>query len=277
MSTTRKSKPAHMSLVSAIFALATMIVFVAPAPYSPAEARLPQDKADGGGMSQPLDTDSQALTWLRSIGAKVQSRADGDTSVVVDIDLLSNQEVTDDGLRHLKGLRQLTRLSLGDTQVGDKGLANLANLPKLLVLNLNATHISNEGLAHLQELPSVSHLFLANARVTDEGMKSLKKLPKLSVLHLLGSDVTGHGLQHLPNLASLSLGGPKVKIEELTCLKKLTRLREFQLLNAAITDNELQYLRHLPRSLTLLQISKTGLTVQAMESFQKDYPQTEFK
>ncbi len=39
---------------------------------------------------------------------------------------LSRSHVTDDGMKHLAGLRMLQKLDLFDTQIGDAGLANLS-------------------------------------------------------------------------------------------------------------------------------------------------------
>jgi hypothetical protein len=67
--------------------------------------------------------------------------------------------VSDEGLKHLKGLTNLTRLVLAETQVTDAGLDNLKGLNKL------------------------QDLVVAKTKVTDAGVKDFEKaLPKVRVI-----------------------------------------------------------------------------------------------
>ena len=49
-----------------------------------------------------------------------------------------NKQVTDAGLAHFKGCKNLTDLDLDDTQVGDAGLAHFKDCKNLTYLNLAA-------------------------------------------------------------------------------------------------------------------------------------------
>lgn len=222
------------------------------------------------------DPDEKAAAWVESIGGHVKIV----NKRVVEIDLLNNGKLTDDGLKHVIGLQGLQRLTLGGTQVSDQGLKNLGELPSLVALNLNGTLVSDDGVKALNSFPSLSHIFLADTRVGDEGLKNAAGISKLAVVHLGGSRVTGAGLRHLqsvPGLVAVQLGGPNVSVQELRHVKGLKNLREFVLLSVEMTDSALEPLRELPKEIQTLWLSKSGLSADAMKSFSKDYPQAKFK
>jgi hypothetical protein len=69
---------------------------------------------------------------------------------------LTDVPITDDGIKHLFRLRQLSRLGLGGTNVTDVGLALLASLNSLEWINLERTKVTNEGIGLLKaELPNI--------------------------------------------------------------------------------------------------------------------------
>jgi hypothetical protein len=63
---------------------------------------------------------------------------------------LSGSKVTDDGLRHLKGLRSLKILNLSNTAVSDEGLARLQGISTLRELELVRTKVTKAGVDELQ-------------------------------------------------------------------------------------------------------------------------------
>ncbi|HEX5399769.1 MAG TPA: hypothetical protein VFY06_12065, partial [Verrucomicrobiae bacterium] len=87
--------------------------------------------------------------------------------------------VTDDGMRSLEGMTQLTALSLGGNQITDVGVKFLAGLTNLQQLDLSQTmwvqshmQISDEGLKYLSNLTALRDLSLGGlANVTDDGLK----------------------------------------------------------------------------------------------------------
>jgi len=59
--------------------------------------------------------------------------------------------VSDAGLEHLKGLKNLTTLHLGGIQVTDAGLEHLKGLTNLQTLDLQDTQVSDAGVKELQK------------------------------------------------------------------------------------------------------------------------------
>lgn len=109
-----------------------------------------------GGDQAYLDENALGLTNLRSLD-------------------LTDSEVTDAGLEHLKGLSGLSSLYLKGTQITDAGLEHLAELASLEVLFLADTQITDAGLEHLKGLTNLRELPLYGSQVTDEGVKDLQK------------------------------------------------------------------------------------------------------
>jgi internalin A len=90
---------------------------------------------------------------------------------------------SDEGLEHLKGLTNLSNLSLDSAQVTDAGLAHLRGLTKLTCLSLPFTRITDAGLVHLKGLANLSTISLSGTRVTAAGAKELQRtLPSLTIL-----------------------------------------------------------------------------------------------
>ena len=81
-----------------------------------------------------------------------------------------NTQVTDAGLKHLRGLTQLRTLSSANTQVTDAGLEHLRGLTQLQWLFLVNTQVTDAGLKHLRGLTQLQMLSLANTHLTDAGV-----------------------------------------------------------------------------------------------------------
>jgi hypothetical protein len=142
---------------------------------------------------------------------------------------LANTKITDDGLRHLSGIKSLTRLHLEKTQIGDAGLAHLKELDKLEYLNLYGTQVSDAGLEHIKALPNLKKLYLWESKVTKEGAAELAK-------QLTNTDVNiGAELKAPPKTLAK---GQYVRIK-LAGDKRILQLAEVQILETG-SGEELQ-------------------------------------
>ena len=95
---------------------------------------------------------------------------------------LANTKITNDGLKHLKGL-PLKKLHLEKTGIGDEGLKHVKGFKDLEYLNLYATKVSDAGLKHLVGLKNLKKLYVWQSKVTEDGMKTLNKtLPDLEII-----------------------------------------------------------------------------------------------
>jgi hypothetical protein len=89
---------------------------------------------------------------------------------------MANADVNDETLRHLRGLKRLRKLDLGDTQITDAGLATVAELPALAELYLNRTKITDDGFQkHLAAKDSLLKLDLTGTEVKGKTKRDWKK------------------------------------------------------------------------------------------------------
>ncbi len=181
---------------------------------------------------------------------------------------LRNTNVTDQGLRHLRGIPSLQHLVLGNddlrgfpdthwpiSPITDAGLVHLRELPRLMDLSLDGLPITDAGLAAIANLPNLGGLYLRRTKVEGPGLGQLKSLPKLILLYLDGSQVTDKGLSHLAgasNLQILSLNKLPLTAEGLKPLKALPQLQQLEITGCGLLDEEVEGLR----------ISKPGLKIE---------------
>ncbi len=120
------------------------------------------------------------------------------------VNALCKKHLVDSWLMQLRGLTQLTDLSLSDAAITDSGLAQLEGLTRLEWLNLDYTRITDAGLVHLRNLSNLRQLALTGTQVSDVGLVQLRNLRNLELLWIDGTNVTDAGIEELreflPNL-----------------------------------------------------------------------------
>lgn len=116
---------------------------------------------------------------------------------------LAGASISDDGLRHIRGLSRLKILDLSGTSISDSGLVHIAALTDLEELELSGTSISNTGLKFLRSLRQLKHLELWYTNVDDEGMSIVGDLENLEYLQLAKTHVGEAGLTKLGSLTKL--------------------------------------------------------------------------
>ncbi len=110
---------------------------------------------------------------------------------------LSGKELTDEGLVHLREIKNLIWLNLANTKISDAGLKHIADMKSLKRLHLEKTQIGDEGLAHIKGLSELEYLNLYGTQVSDAGLDHLKPLTKLQKLFLWESKATKEGAAKL--------------------------------------------------------------------------------
>lgn len=110
---------------------------------------------------------------------------------------------SDEGMRYLTGMKELTHLSLRDTLITDAGLQYLSGLTNLEYLDLYGGKITDRGVKALAGLKKLKKLNLLGSSITDESAEILAGLPNLEELNLYRSQITNAGLAKLRNLRQL--------------------------------------------------------------------------
>jgi hypothetical protein len=112
--------------------------------------------------------------------------------------------MTDDDMKHLRGLKSLIALDLTGGGYTDEGLKEISDLTGLGELYLSdRAKITDAGIAHLRRLTGLRVLRLAGPGITDGCIKDLRELKGLKELSIQDTAITESGLkdlkQALPN------------------------------------------------------------------------------
>ena len=158
--------------------------------------------------------------------------------------------LTDRGLRHLSGLKQLRTLKLINTNITGHGLDCLKDLPALEELDLPLIAFSPDVARVLGGMQSLRRFRYAD--VTDESLAEFARLSGLEELELFGDSVTDRGAEHL---------------------KRLVELRKLSIRGSRFTDQGLQQLAGLPHLEYLdVRYSVGSLSAAGVTQFQTQKP-----
>lgn len=142
---------------------------------------------------------------------------------ITSLDLESERDFGDAGMRLLAGLAGLRFLSLHRTSVTDAGLAHLAGMTRLRSLNLAGTAVEGAGLEHLAGMQDLEQINLIDTNVTDDALPHLGRLGGLRALALNGTQVSDRGVEALAamhNLRFLHLEDTQVSREGIHRLRR---------------------------------------------------------
>jgi len=227
---------------------------------------------DDGRVSGPSPLTDDGLKHLRGL-------------VSIERIELSYTKITDAGVSHLQSLSTLRQLGLQSTAVTDACLEVLGNLPRLEELNLSGTAISDAGLDKLTPLTNLASLEIDKTRVTDDGLATVARLENLRRLRIGGPDISDAGvatIAELDHVKELLLHGAAVTDVGMAEIAKMRQLTALVLQGGNYTDEglkQLQSLRNLESlSLSSLKITDTGLqhlaTLQSLRSVYVIAPET---
>jgi hypothetical protein len=211
------------------------------------------------------DTDLEYLKWLPDL-----------RTLTID---LGSDNVTDDGLKHLRTLTNLEQLSLFETRVTGTGFEHLKGLTKLreLCFGGHREQITDASFQHLKGLTNLESLVIAGGEFTGPGLEDLQKLPNLESLRFFYSSLSAGSLKRLKGVASLrELGlyaipvygstGSGPGFDGLQALRQLRRLEIGPYLRAGprFSDSDLEHVKGLG-GLESLHLSGTQVTASGLE------------
>ncbi len=115
-------------------------------------------------------------------------------------------QITDDGLRRLRALSVLQRLTEFETfgAITDAGVREFRGLSNLKSLVLVETSITDAGLKDISTLENLRTLKVPLSDITDAGLRHLRTLRDLRQLDLSATAITGAGLEALQGLTHLT-------------------------------------------------------------------------
>lgn len=132
----------------------------------------------------------------------------------VTVDLLRAENISNEGLREIRGCSNIRWLKLGGTRIDDDGVKLLDGLSRLETLDLSRLPLTDRGLETLASLnlPELSELNIAYTEVTDTGLQHLGKMKNLSNVSVNFTKVTEEGAmeikKQIPSLQVLGITTP---------------------------------------------------------------------
>lgn len=94
---------------------------------------------------------------------------------------LARSQITDEGMKSIRLMRELERLHLENTAVTDAGIANLASLGKLEYLNLYGTKVGNGIFETFAKIPSLKKVYLWQTGVDPAEAKAFERRVNLEI------------------------------------------------------------------------------------------------
>jgi hypothetical protein len=230
-----------------------------------------------GAMSNEAD-DPKAIAALEKLRVSLEKN-EADQVIRVSFNL---SDATSDDLKHLQGLPNVQMVNLSNENLDDTALVHLKSLKYLSLLSVGYANVTDKGLAALADVPSLETLILyGTERITDKGLVHLASLERLHTLDLGATYVKGPGLQtvgRLPALRSLALFECQVDDTALDYLASCPALEELDLSRTKVTLSA-RAVGALKKIATLKTLSVSGLDFkdetqqqQRVEALKKSLP-----
>ena len=94
-----------------------------------------------------------------------------------------DRELNDNKLKHRVGLTGVVGLDLSENPITDEGLRYVGEVPHLQWLQLSDTNITDRGIEHLRDLKHLRCLDLTGTRITQEAASVLAEIPQLEIVY----------------------------------------------------------------------------------------------
>src|SRR5262249_25074863 len=143
-----------------------------------------------------------AVRQIEKVGGKVRRAPDGTVTEVT----LTDKAVKDHhaAVKCLSAFRHLRKLDLSYLKLTDEGMRHVEPLTDLTDLDLSGNYkLGDAGLKRLKKLSNLRELRLWTTEVTDAGLDELRGLDRLEVLHLAQTSVTDAGVGKLAGIGRL--------------------------------------------------------------------------
>jgi Leucine-rich repeat (LRR) protein len=169
---------------------------------------------------------------------------------------LANTNVTQRGIQHLLGLKDLNYLEISSMALDDGALPYIAEISSIETLVLGSP-VTDEGLRHLAPLKNLKELFLWVENIRGPGLRHLAQLPNLRYLQVKDVDEKGRygfgdsALQYIKDVPSLRhlriWPNLPITVAGIAHLAQCPQLEKLELGKLPVTDRNLSQLQALPR------------------------------
>ena len=232
------------------------------------------------------DPDRCAAEYVLSLGGSVRVRgAEREIKAAADLPkgsieliavvLITNKQVTDEGLAVFKDCKNVIHLDLAFTPVTDAGLAHFKNCNDLKFVYFVGTQLTDAGLAELRGCKNLIAL-QSNTNITDAGLAHLKDCEDLALINVNNCrGITDGAMAHLAGRTGLTdflgLAGTRITDAGLAQLKTCPNLQRLDLRQTEVTDAGLARLGK-SESLIELRLEQSKVTEKGVEGLSKALP-----
>jgi F-box and leucine-rich repeat protein 14 len=188
------------------------------------------------------------------------------------LDLGECHGISDAGLQHLKGLKNLKSLILSGEVLTGSGFSQLHELTALKSLTIYSSKgLTDNAIAELAQMKQLTSLHLHWASgLTDAQLAQLSTLTGLRELHIWGSEkITDIGLLHISKLVNLEAltfsHSPNITANGIAHLTALKNLQDISMGDMPLHDDAIQPLLQI-QSLEYVQLDGLEITDQGIQS-----------
>lgn len=180
-------------------------------------------------------------------------------------------DVTDEGLKHLRGLQNIVAINISGTKVTDAGLEHLSTLPNAGMLFVAHTDVTRAGIEAISTMP-LMHLSIEETRVNGSDLAVLTRFPGLQSLGIDGKQLTESDMSTLRECRSLTdLGVSHASDESITMLEGWTALQQLDVMGPDVTDASIPALSSLD-GLVFLDLFGTSISDDGLQTLREALP-----
>lgn len=185
---------------------------------------------------------------------------------------LNSTHVDSEGLKELKGFKELKSLSVSDNETVDgKGLQAINLIKNLEYLDLSNTRVTSKDIPVLLKMPKLEKLAIKRIGLSDDGISNLDKFRHLTILRMAGNDLTSKAFAKLPvfpKLTELDVSDNRFDDGAINYFLKLKTLRDLHISRSLVTSDGVMRLASMP-NLKELRIKKIRMSVEDITEFFK--------
>lgn len=187
----------------------------------------------------------------------------------------SEDKLCDDSLGHLDNLTGLQAILLDRSDATDEGLKKLAKLSNITYISAFLTNIHGTGLKDLTALKKLRFLSFHSTPLDGKNLVYLSNFPQLQMLDLTRSGIDSNSIKYLtkcPNLVSLDISdNARINDTAVPYIASLKKLKHLSLGNTSITFTGLKGLKGLTPNYIALPF---GITKNQLPAIQTMFPGT---
>jgi uncharacterized membrane protein len=155
-----------------------------------ASGKSPESAIAGMKVPEAKESDIDAL---RKVGLIVNTLSQDQN--LLEVSAVNAPQFGDKEIALLLPLsQQITWLKLGNTKISDNALKDIAKLKNLTKLHLEHTTVTDKGIAELKSLPHLEYLNMMDTKVGDTGLKTIAGIKGLRSVYIWQSAVTDSGI-----------------------------------------------------------------------------------